>query len=811
MGKDFDANFFGVSVFLKSILDISPLPIFVKDKEGYLLLVNRAYARVFGRQPEELIGQNNYDLIDESQIRALVQKNDTLVLRENKEIVEEISIKDSEGNLRYFQTIKKPLRIKDGTFILSIAQDITELKKAHLALEKSEKKLRVILDSVYDAIFIHDAEGKILDVNARMLEMFGVDRKEALKLNIAKDYSAPGTSEEKLKRMWQEVIKGKKMFFEWQAKRPGDEVVFPVEIFLRKINISDQNCILATVRDISERKKSEDQLRLAAKVFESKSEGIVITDAEGTILHVNEAFCQITGYSRDEVIGKNPRIMKSDRHDEEFYKQMWQDILTKGFWQGEVWDRRKDGEIYPKWLSISAVKDDQGNLTHFVAIFSDLTAIKQTEEKLELLAHYDFLTGLPNRLLFNDRLRQTILRARRNQSRFGLIYLDLDGFKLINDSLGHIIGDQMLKVVGQRLKKIIRETDTIARLGGDEFGLIITDIEEPSILASIAQKIKETISEPFRIRGYELFITVSIGITIYPDDGRDEVTLMQNADSAMYQAKSEGKNNYNFFSAKLHKKVQRRLSIQNELQHALKKKQFLLFYQPKVQMKTRKIVGAEALIRWQHPIQGLVPPDEFIPVAEETGLIYEIGQWVINDVCSTLKRWQARGQNDFHVAVNLSAQQFWFGDITREVHEAVKREGISPKFLELELTESMIMRDVKKSVQILNQLKAIGFKIAVDDFGTGYSSLAYLKRFPLDLLKIDRSFIEEFTSSEDAQVIVKTIIFLGHSLGLKVIAEGVETEEQLRMLEEFGCDQVQGYLFSPPIPAEQFEAKFLSM
>ncbi|MBT8764456.1 EAL domain-containing protein [Desulfohalobiaceae bacterium Ax17] len=811
MGKDFDANFFGVSVFLKSILDISPLPIFVKDKEGYLLLVNRAYARVFGRQPEELIGQNNYDLIEESQIRALVQKNDTLVLRENKEIVEEISIKDSEGNLRYFQTIKKPLRIKDGTFILSIAQDITELKKAHLALEKSEKKLRVILDSVYDAIFIHDAEGKILDVNARMLEMFGVDRKEALKLNIAKDYSAPGTSEEKLKRMWQEVIKGKKMFFEWQAKRPGDEVVFPVEIFLRKINISDQNCILATVRDISERKKSEDQLRLAAKVFESKSEGIVITDAEGTILHVNEAFCQITGYSRDEVIGKNPRIMKSDRHDEEFYKQMWQDILTKGFWQGEVWDRRKDGEIYPKWLSISAVKDDQGNLTHFVAIFSDLTAIKQTEEKLELLAHYDFLTGLPNRLLFNDRLRQTILRARRNQSRFGLIYLDLDGFKLINDSLGHIIGDQMLKVVGQRLKKIIRETDTIARLGGDEFGLIITDIEEPSILASIAQKIKETISEPFRIRGYELFITVSIGITIYPDDGRDEVTLMQNADSAMYQAKSEGKNNYNFFSAKLHKKVQRRLSIQNELQHALKKKQFLLFYQPKVQMKTRKIVGAEALIRWQHPIQGLVPPDEFIPVAEETGLIYEIGQWVINDVCSTLKRWQARGQNDFHVAVNLSAQQFWFGDITREVHEAVKREGISPKFLELELTESMIMRDVKKSVQILNQLKAIGFKIAVDDFGTGYSSLAYLKRFPLDLLKIDRSFIEEFTSSEDAQVIVKTIIFLGHSLGLKVIAEGVETEEQLRMLEEFGCDQVQGYLFSPPIPAEQFEAKFLSM
>jgi len=811
MGKDFDANFFGVGVFLKSILDTSPLPIFVKDKEGYLLLVNRAYARVFGRRPDELIGQNDYDLIEDPQMRALVQRSDTLALRENKEIVEEVNIKDKEGKLRYFQTVKKPLRIENGIFLLSIAQDITELKKAHLALEKSEKKLRVILDSVYDAIFIHDAEGRILDVNARMLEMYGVDRKEALKLSIAKDYSAPGASEEKLKRMWQEVIKGKKMLFEWQAKRPGDGVVFPVEVFLRRIDISDQDCILATVRDISERKKNEEQLRLAAKVFESKSEGIVITDAEGTILHVNDAFCQITGYTRDEVIGKNPRIMKSDRHDEEFYKQMWQDILTKGFWQGEVWDRRKDGEIYPKWLSISAVKDDQGNLTHFVAIFSDLTAIKQSEEKLELLAHYDFLTGLPNRLLFNDRLRQAILRARRNQARFGLIYLDLDGFKLINDSLGHIIGDQMLKIVGQRLKKIIRETDTIARLGGDEFGLIITDIREPSILASIAQKIKEAISEPFCIRGYELFITVSIGITIYPDDGRDEVTLMQNADSAMYQAKAEGKNNYNFFSSKLHKKVQRRLSIQNELQHALKKNQFVLFYQPKVEIKTRKIVGAEALIRWQHPIQGLVSPDEFIPVAEETGLIYEIGQWVINDVCSTLKRWQARGQNDFHVAVNLSAQHFWFGDITREVHEAVKREGISPKFLELELTESMIMRDVKKSVQILNQLKAIGFKIAVDDFGTGYSSLAYLKRFPLDLLKIDRSFIEEFTSSEDAQVIVKTIIFLGHSLGLKVIAEGVETEEQLRMLEEFGCDQVQGYLFSPPIPAEEFEAKFLSV
>ncbi len=391
-----------------------------------------------------------------------------------------------------------------------------------------------------------------------------------------------------------------------------------------------------------------------------------------------------------------------------------------------------------------------------------------------------------------------------------MIYLDLDGFKLINESLGHVVGDQLLKQVGQRLKRLLRETDTVARLGGDEFALILTNLEKLSNLAIIAQKIKAVISKPFSVHGHELFITVSIGIAIYPDDGQNEEILMQNIDTALYQAKAEGKNSYKFFSARLQKRAQRRLSIQNELLHAIERREFVLFYQPKVELKTKKIVGAEALIRWKHPQHGLVPPDEFIPIAEETSIISEIGHWVINEACSTLKRWHDKGQKDFHVAVNLSAQQFLSGDIVAQVQNAVQQERIVARALELELTESIIMRDVKKSVHILNQFKENGFRIAVDDFGTGYSSLAYLKRFPIDLLKIDRSFIMDILTSDDDQVIVKTIISLGHSLGFKVIAEGVETKDHLHMLEELGCDQVQGYLFSPPVAAEEFEAKFLS-
>jgi diguanylate cyclase (GGDEF)-like protein/PAS domain S-box-containing protein len=619
------------------------------------------------------------------------------------------SEKDSEGNLRYFQLVKKPIKFEEDIFILGVGHDLTELEMAHQALKRSERNLRAILDSVYDAIFIHDTEGRVLDVNARMLEMYGVDRQNALKLSIIKDYSASGSSLDNLKKRWREVINGKQMLFEWQAKRVADGVVFPVEVFLRKIEISDQDCILAAVRDISDRKKNEERIRLAAKVFESKSEGIVITDVEGTILHVNDAFCQITGYTREEVIGRNPRIMKSERHGKEFYKQMWQDILTKGFWQGEVWDRRKDGEIYPKWLSISAVKDDQGNLTHFVAIFSDLTVVKKTEKKIDFLTNYDYLTGLPNRFLFKDRLRQAIVQAKREQKKIGLIYLDLDGFKLINESLGHVVGDQLLKQLGERLKKLIRETDTIARLGGDEFALILTKLEKTSNIALIAQRIKMVVSRPFIVQGHELFITVSIGIAIYPDDGQNEEILMQNVDTALYQAKAEGKNNYKFFSARLHKRAQRRLSIQNELLHALERREFVLFYQPKVDLKTKKIIGAEALIRWKHRKHGIVPPDEFIPVAEETGLISEIGHWVIKEACSTVKRWHDMGQQDFHVAVNLSAQQFLSGDVVTQVQEAVQQKGILARALELELTESIIMRDVKKSVQLLNKFKANGF------------------------------------------------------------------------------------------------------
>jgi diguanylate cyclase (GGDEF)-like protein/PAS domain S-box-containing protein len=559
-------------------------------------------------------------------------------------------------------------------------------------------------------------------------------------------------------------------------------------------------------KSVAEVKESQEQLKLSAQVFVNSMEAIVITDIENNIIQVNKAFTEITGYSPEEAIGKNPRILKSGQQGPEFYQAMWETLLRTGNWQGELMDRRKNGEIYPKWLSITIVRDEKGDITNYIALFSDITERKASYERIQHLAHFDALTNLPNRALLNDHLDLAIALANRSQTQLAIIFLDLDRFKIINDSLGHHAGDLLLQIVSERLKNCVRESDTVARLGGDEFIILLNSISDPSDAARVAQKVVEAIAIPFTLLGQEVNIGTSIGIGIYPDNGLDRPTLIKNADAAMYHAKESGRNNFQFFSSVMNDKAFERLALENDLRRALKGEEFFLHYQPQIDVLTGKIVGVEALIRWQHPERGLVPPFNFISLAEKCGLIVPIGEWVLKTACAQNIAWQKAGLAPLLTAVNISAQQFQQKNFKESIMQILSDTGLAPHFLELEITESAFMDNAESMLESLNSLKEIGLHLSIDDFGTGYSSLSYLKHFPIDKLKIDRSFVMDITDDSRNNAIIETIIHLGHNLKLKVIAEGVETAEQLATLQELRCDEIQGYFFSRPISPHDFVA-----
>jgi len=555
---------------------------------------------------------------------------------------------------------------------------------------------------------------------------------------------------------------------------------------------------VAAVRD------SQEQLKLSAQVFINSMEAIVITDINNNIIQINKAFTEITGYSSDEAVGKNPRILKSGKHDQDFYRAMWETLLKTGSWQGEVMDRRKSGEIYPKWLSINVVRDDHGDISNYIALFSDITERKASYDRIQHLAHFDALTDLPNRSLLNDHLDMAIAIAKRSQTQLAILFLDLDRFKIVNDSLGHHAGDSLLQIVSGRLNECVRETDTVARLGGDEFVILLSSIREPNDAARVAQKVIDTIGLPFILGENEVNIGTSIGIGIYPDNGEDAPALLKNADAAMYHAKESGRNNFQFFSSVMNEKAFERLALENDLRRALKREEFFLQYQPQIDVQTGQIVGVEALIRWQHPERGLVPPFNFILLAEKCGLIVPIGEWVIRTACVQNLAWQKQGLPPLLTAVNISAQQFQQKHFKESLVQILADTGLAPHLLELEITESAIMENADSMLESLHSLKKLGVQLSIDDFGTGYSSLSYLKHFPIDKLKIDRSFVQDITEDSKDNAIIKTIINLGHNLKLKVIAEGVETAEQLDTLRKLLCDEIQGYYFSRPLNPQDF-------
>jgi diguanylate cyclase (GGDEF)-like protein/PAS domain S-box-containing protein len=685
-----------------------------------------------------------------------------------------------------------------------VAQRTEALAATNRALEDQLHFLQQLIEAIPGPMYYKDVRGRYLGGNSAFAEFAGMPI-DALRGRTVFDISRSDLARHYDQADRALLAEPGRQIYESEVRYPDGrrrDVMFHRATFTNADGTIGG--IVGVILDITDRKRMEVSLRLASAAFDSSTEGISVTDRFGSIVAVNRGFTEITGYAPEEVLGSNPRVLRSDRHEPAFYDAMWTALREQGRWQGEIWNRHKDGHVFPEWLSISAVRDEQGEITHFVSVFSDITPIKEAQDQLDYQAHHDPLTGLPNRLLLEDRLYKGLQRADRESHALAVLFIDLDRFKNINDTLGHHVGDTVLREVAMRLERTVRESDTIARLGGDEFVIVIEGAVGESVLTGVAEKILAEMRAPIRLGDQDFFIGASIGIARYPDDGATPVELVKNADAAMYVAKERGRNGYEFFHSELNAGSRQRLLLENGLRRALTAAEFELHYQPQFALDDGALIGAEALVRWKHPERGMVPPDEFIPVAEDSGLIVPIGQWILEQACMQWMSWHAQGMELPRLAINVSGVEFRRGHVPSSVKAVLARTGLPASLLELELTESFVMTHSAEMVAALDDLRALGVQLAIDDFGTGYSSLSYLKRLPIDKLKIDRSFVRDLPDDREDAAIARAVIALGRSLQLRVIAEGVETEAQRDFLSEAGCDEAQGYLLGRPLPAAAF-------
>jgi diguanylate cyclase (GGDEF)-like protein/PAS domain S-box-containing protein len=700
---------------------------------------------------------------------------------------------------------------------ISLRESREQLRQANLELEarvesrtqeleRQTAVLRRIIDSIPDFIILKDTNSAYLGSNKAFEEFTGKPEQEQIgKTDYDLFDSNLAVTFRSLDRQILETGQTHSQE-EWVSYPDGRQALLST---VKTPFYGPNGEILGLVgisRDITDRVAAENSLRQAATVFESTREGVMITDADKYIFMVNRAFTEMLGYTEPEVLGRSTDMLQSPRHDKDFFRRMWTEIKTVGHWQGEVWNRRKDGSEFPQLLSVSAVKDNEGKVTQYVSVFSDISKIKETEAELEFLAHHDPLTRLPNRRLLLSRIRHGIETVKRDGGMLALLMLDLDRFKDVNDSFGHATGDELLQQVADRLNKRLRTVDTLTRLGGDEFTVLLQGITHQEDAGRVAAEIVSMLGEPwFLSNGFEVRIGSSVGITLFPDHCTTAEEMLQQADTALYQAKEEGRGRFKYFSEDLTQAARERIALEAALRRAITENELRVYYQPQVDIGTGEIVGAEALLRWQHPDEGMMLPSKYIAVAEETGLIGAIGDWVLKETCMQGKKWLDAGLNPITLAVNLSPQQFHHKDIAATVASTLQDTDFPPHLLELELTETILIKREHDAVAKMDLLREQGIRLAIDDFGTGYSSLSYLKRFPLDVLKIDKSFVDEIPDQRDDMEIANTVIAIGHTLGFKVLAEGVETEEQLAFLRAQGCDLYQGYLKSPPLPAEDFE------
>ena len=714
----------------------------------------------------------------------------------------EYRITDATGTERWVAENGQP-QVDETTgaaWVDGIISDVSERKHNEMRIEGLLAEQSAILDNVmFGVMFVRGR--RVVSVNRRCEELFGYQSGEmtgqptSIIFPTEAEFEAAG-------QVQYPALSTDKDFSEERQYRRCDGTLFWCLVSGRALDPARTNDgSIWVYADITDRRQTEEKLRLSATVLEHIADGVMVIGVDGKIVAINPAFTQITGYTEIEALGQDSSLTSSPRHDQEFYQAMWRELTASGFWRGELWNMRKNGEMYLEWLTVSAVRDDLGVITHYVGVFSDITKVKESQEKLDHMAHHDPLTSLPNRLLFHDRLHHALARAARSSEQLAILFIDLDRFKNVNDTLGHHVGDELLKQVASALEQRLREGDTLARLGGDEFIVLLEDVDGGLGAALVAEKLMAMFEQPFLVSDYELFVTGSVGISLYPNDALDLNMLIRNADVAMYQAKARGRNGYQFYAPSMTGEGVERLRLEAMLRRSIEKNEIFLNYQPQVEIDTGRLIGVEALVRWENPELGVVPPVRFIPIAEDTGFINQLGKWVLFESCRQMVRWQEAGLHVPKIAVNLSVKQFERGSIVNMVADILKETGLEPHRLQLEVTESVIM-NTGDALVFINDLHSIGVGLAIDDFGTGYSSLAYLKRLPVQTLKIDRSFIKDISTDVNDEAIAIAIIQLGKSLNLSVIAEGVETEEQAAFLLRHGCNKAQGYFYSRPVLAE---------
>lgn len=789
----------------RSLFENFPLAYYSLDIAGQFLEVNRELCALLGYDRYELLGRALCDLWIGPR-RASFPEEFGQFLHSGR-MSAELALRHKEGGERVVIVEGRVQRDGQGNFLRThcVLTDITERKQAEDLVRANSIRFYGILASLHTGVLVVAGDGRTEFVNDAFCRMFGLD--------AAGEALCGLTATELLERT------GAAYADPVMARaRIGNLIAAGLAVFDEEVTLANGTTLLRDYmplpavdqapgrvwhyRDISRQKQAEDQLRLAARVFDRTGESVIITDGDERILTVNDAFTRMTGYPAAEVLGKRPSCLASGRHDGAFFAAMWGEIRERGWWQGEVWNRRRNGDVCPEWLSINTVHDGAGRVINYIGVYSDIAVVKESQRRMEYLATHDELTALPNRVLFLDRIHNAIGRAERERGRFAVMFVDLDEFKIINDSLGHGVGDLLLKEVAARMRDCLRAADTIGRLGGDEFALLV-DGASTSEAAGTAQRILDALARPFAVSGRQLYIGASIGVCMYPDDGSDGETLLQNADSAMYHAKGNGKRTHHFFTGALRQQADQRLQLEMGLRGAVERGELFVLYQPQVDLASGQLLGLEALVRWQHREAGLIAPSVFIPLAEKTGLIDSLGEWVAEQVCAQVVAWQARGARVPRVSINVSPEQFRRTSVAAMMRRLLTRHQLDAAGFVLELTESALLVDPAVAKRQLEDLKAEGLTVSIDDFGTGYSSLSSLRHYPLDELKIDRSFVAQLASSTDDRAIARTILAMAASLDLAVVAEGIETAEQAAILRDMGCAAGQGYLFDRPLPAAE--------